>query len=240
MHWKRSRLTAFLCLVAILIINQGCSQTTNLFGALPEETGTPVSIAKTDTDDEKDSVGEFGEDDQPGNVGREAMVFVVDPDYNPIPNAVIGTNREYADMSGVFYGEVTANESGWVPVQAAGYVSNYAKPSPYSGEYDLYFVTLAPVGAAFYYQESSGSHLQLAEQEAPHLEVDLEPGALTEGEGYLEITELDPREICMDDAWAELDDPFGAILSFDISAWNLDGEPINLAEGKTALINYSG
>jgi len=43
----------------------------------------------------------------------------------------------------------------------------------------------------------------------------------------------------MDDAWAELDNPYGAILSFDISAWNLDGEPINLAENKTAVVSIT-
>jgi plasmid maintenance system antidote protein VapI len=229
MKWNRTRRIGFLYLAAILVISQGCSPTASLPEPSAEETASLDSI------DEVGEVDEAGEDDQSGEVGREAMVFVVDPDYNPIPNAVIGINGNYTDMSGVFYGEVKANDSGWVPVQALGYVTNYAKPSPFSGEYDLYFVTLAPVDTGFYYQETSGSHLQLGDQEEPNIEVDLEPGAL-EGEGFLELTQIDPGEICMDDAWAELDNPYDAILSFDISAWNLDGEAINLAENKTAMV----
>ena len=233
MNWRISRLGLILCLAAILIICQGCGQ-----GTSPTEEGTtsPDSGEETTPDDEQGESDETGEDDHPVSAGREAMVFVVDPDYNPIFNAVIGTSGKSTDMSGVFYGEVKANDSGWVPVHAPGYVTNYAKPSPYSGEYDLYFVTLAPVNAAYYYQGSSGSHLLVGDPEEPQLEVDLEPGALNEADGFLELTQIDPREISMDDAWAELDKPYGAILSFDISAWNLDGEALNLAENKTAMV----
>ena len=230
MNRSKRNTAIVLVLTAILIITQACSQSTQPDESLPKETTSPSLEDETSVSD-----GSIAED-LSNQDRREAMVFVVDPDYNPIPNAVIGINGNYTDMSGVFYGEVKANDSGWVPVQALGYVTNYAKPSPYSGEYDLYFVTLAPVDAGFYYQETSGTHLQLGDQDAPNLAVDLEPGALTGQEGFLELTQINPREICMDDAWAELDNPYGAILSFDISAWNLDGEALNLAENKTALV----
>ena|GEM_PF-2326610 len=219
-----------ICLGLIMLICQACSQSPS-----PSE----ISSAQTSQPDSSDQPYQPDRADQTVEDVREAMVFVVDPDYNPIPNAVIGINGNYTDMSGVFYGEVKANDSGWVPVQALGYVTNYAKPSPYSGEYDLYFVTLAPVDAGFYYQETSETHLQLGDQDSPNLAVDLEPGALTGQEGFLELTEIDPREICMDDAWAELDNPYGAILSFDISAWDQDGEAINLAENKTAVVSIT-
>lgn len=225
-----------ICLGLIILFCQACAQSPTPTEISSEQTSPPDSSEQPDQSDGADQSGQRDSADQMEQDVREAMVFVVDPDYNPIPNAVIGMNGNYTDMSGVFYGEVKANDAGWVPVQALGYVTNYAKPSPYSGEYDLYFVTLAPVGAGFYYQEISGSHLQLGDQEAPHLALDLEPGALTGQEGFLELTEIDPREICMDDAWAELDNPYGAVLSFDISAWNLAGEAINLADDKTALV----
>jgi len=147
-----------ICLGLIMLICQACSQSPS-----PSE----ISSAQTSQPDSSDQPYQPDRADQTVEDVREAMVFVVDPDYNPIPNAVIGINGNYTDMSGVFYGEVKANDSGWVPVQALGYVTNYAKPSPYSGEYDLYFVTLAPVDAGFYYQETSETHLQLGDQDSP-------------------------------------------------------------------------
>jgi hypothetical protein len=224
-----------ICLGLILLFCQACGQSSNPSEISSEQTSQPDNADLPDQSDGADQSGQPDSADQMGQDTREAMVFVVDPDYNPIPNAVIGMNGNHTDMSGVFYGEVKANDSGWVPVQAPGYVTNYAKPSPFSGEYDLYFVTLAPVDAGYYYEETSGSHLQLSEESSPRLTMDLDPGAL-DGGGLLELTVIDPAEICMDDAWAELDNPYGAILSFDISAWNLDGEAINLAENKTALV----
>lgn len=234
----RNKKGAFIaiCLGLMLLFCQACGQSPGPSEISSEQTSHPDSGDQPDQSDGADQSGQPDSADQTGQDAREAMVFVVDPDYNPIPNAVIGMNGNYTDMSGVFYGEVKANDSGWVPVQAPGYVTNYAKPSPFSGEYDLYFVTLAPVDAGYTYEETSGSHLQLSEESSPRLTMDLDPGAL-DGEGLLELTVIDPGEICMDDAWAELDNPYGAFLSFDISAWNLEGEAINLAENKTALIS---
>lgn len=238
MKWSNSRPVLFLCLAAILIICQGCSQTTSIPEPSSQETAVPEGIEPASTDSVINESDETSEDEQSVEVGREAMVFVVDPDYNPIPNAVIGMDGNYTDMAGVFCGEVRANEAGWLPVQALGYVTNYAKPSPFSGDYDLYFVTLAPIEEAFYYQADSASALLLGDADAPQLLLELETGALSEGEGYLEFTEIDPREISMDDAWAELDNPYGHLVSFDISAWNLDDEKINLGANKTATVTF--
>lgn len=235
MQWKKARPFFFLCLAGILIFCQGCGQSASTTESAPGETAIPGGMDQTYPDDQL-SDDETGGDGQTAKVGREAMVFVVDPDYNPIPNAEIGSDGSYTDMAGVFFGEVRANDAGWVPVQAPGYVTNYAKPSPFSGDYDLYFVTLAPVEQVSYYQADSILTIQTGEPEAPQLRLELEPGVLSGEEGYLEFTEIHPQEISMDDAWAELDNPYGAILSFDISAWNLDGEAINLAENKTALV----
>lgn len=237
MKLSKRRLSLIIFWAAFLVISQGCGQPTSVPETDPGETAAPDSVDITITDD-MDDVEESSLEDQIGPGGREAMVFVVDPNYNPIPNAEIGTSGNYTDMVGVFYGEVMANEAGWVPVQAPGYVTNYAKPSPFSGDYDLFFVTLAPVDAGFYFQSASESHLLIGDPENPHLEVALDPEAFDTEEGFLEVTEIDPREISMDDAWAELDNPYGHLVSFDISAWNLDGEKINLEEGKTATVSF--
>lgn len=225
-----------LWLAAILVICQGCGQMTSTSDTTAGETLSPESGQQTSSETQVGEDGETGDEGQTSGITREAMVFVVDPEYNPIPNAEIGTNGQYSDMNGVFYGEVTTNDAGWVLVKALGYVANYAKPSPFSGEYDLYFVTLAPVQAALYYDSASGSALQTGDEEKFHLEVNLEPGALTEEKGFLELTEINPQEISMDDAWGALENPYETFLSFDISAWNLEGEAVNLGEGKSAIV----
>ena len=237
MNLSKSRLFVHLFWAAFLVIIQGCGQATSISESTPEKTAASDSVEIPATDEMGD-IDESSLEDQIGQDGREGMVFVVDPDYNPIPNAVIGIDNKYADMSGVFYGAVAANEAGWVPVQAPGYVTNYAKPSPFSGEYDLYFVTLAPVETTSYYQNAASSALKIGDPETPRLGLSLEPGALDGETGYLELTEIDPRKISMDDAWAELDNPYGHLLSIDISAWNLDGEKINLEDGKTAAVTF--
>jgi hypothetical protein len=224
----------FLVLSAILFINQACSQSPS--STDPTETSTSHETEETGLDNETGDVVGVTDEDQTEGRGREAMVFVVDPDYNPLPNAVIGTDSRYADMFGVFIGEVSLTDSGWLPISAPGFVTNYAKPSPFSGEIDLYFVTLAPVVTTSYYGSGSGSTLQVDQFEDPLLKVELAPGALTEEQGYLELTTIDPRKISMDDAWAELDNPYGQLLSFDISAWNLEGKPLALDNEKSAVV----
>jgi len=230
------RVFIVLCLAAILVICQGCGQTTSPSDTAAGETASPESGQQTSAEAQMEEVDETGDEGQTTAITREAMVFVVDPDYNPIPNAEIGTNGGLSDTSGVFYGEVKANQAGWVPVRAFGYATNYAKPSPFSGEVDLYFVTLAPVEATFYFESVSESHIMVGQPEAHLLEVELEAGALTGEEGFLELTKIDPRQVSMDDAWAELENPYGQLLSLDISAWDLEGQPLNLEENKSAVV----
>ena len=43
---------------------------------------------------------------------RQAMAFVVDPDYNPIAYASIGTNNLLTDRNGVAIGEIIPNKAG--------------------------------------------------------------------------------------------------------------------------------
>lgn len=170
--------------------------------------------------------------------GLQAMAFVVDPDYNPVAYASIGTNNLLTDRNGVAIGEITPNEAGWVLVQALGYVSNYAKPSMFSGEYDLYFVTLVPGQAGAFYEKSSPTNLWLGDSETPQILIELAPGALQEDEAILELTEIDPRQISMDDFWADLDDTFSPLISFEISAYDLSGEAVGLSENNVAIVSF--
>lgn len=230
---RNSRTALIVFCLVMITLSQGCNPTADQSQDHPE--------VITPTDNQTPTAPEEpGENNQPTDpeasgdqAGREAMVFVVDPNYDPIPNAEIGTDGNYADRFGVFLGEVLPNEAGWVLVQAPGYVTNYAKPSPFSGEYDLYFVTLAPIEVAYHYQnESSTSGVTQSAQG----KVMLEPGALNNKDGFLQLTEIDPR-LSLDDAWAELGNPYDSFYSLDISAWSLAGDAVNLNEGQTALIN---
>ena len=122
-----------------------------------------------------------------------AMAFVVDPDYNPVAYATMGTNNLLTDRNGVAIGEIIPNEAGWVLVQALGYVSNYAKPSMFSGEYDLYFVTLVPVEAGAFYESSDPTNIWLGESGNPQIQIEIAPGSLQTEQAILELTEINPR-----------------------------------------------
>ena len=174
----------------------------------------------------------------PGNQeDLSAMAFVVDPNYNPIAYASMGTNNLLTDRYGVAIGEITADESGWVLVQASGYVSNYVKPSRFSGEYDLYFVTLVPVQAGAFYEKSNPTNLWLGDSETPQIQIKIAPGSLQADQAILELTEIHPREISMDDFWGELDDSFSPLISFDISAYDISGEAVGLTENNLATVS---
>ncbi|MCJ7715202.1 MAG: hypothetical protein MUO54_01610, partial [Anaerolineales bacterium] len=167
-----------------------------------------------------------------------AMAFVVDPNYNPIAYASMGTNNLLTDRYGVAIGEITPDESGWVLVQAPGYVSNYAKPSIFSREYDLYFVTLVPVQAGAFYEKSSPTNLWLGDSDTPQIQITIAPGSLQAEEAILELTEINPQEISMDDFWGELDDSLSPLISFDISAYDISGEPVGLTENNHATVSF--
>jgi len=169
--------------------------------------------------------------------GREAMAFVVDPDYNPVAYATLGTNNLLTDRNGVAIGEITPNEAGWVLVQALGYVSNYAKPSRFSGEYDLYFVTLVPVQAGAFYDGTSPTSIWLGDSDNPQIQIEIAPGSLQTEEAILELTEINPRQISMDDFWGDLDDTFSSLISFEISAYDISGEPVGLTENNFATVS---
>ena len=165
-----------------------------------------------------------------------AMAFVVDPDYNPVAYASIGTTNLLSDRYGVAIGEITANDAGWVLVQAPGYVSNYAKPSRFSGKYDLYFITLVPVEAGAFYENSSSSNLWIGDSDIQQIQIEITPGALQEDKAFLELTEINPRKISMDDFWMELDDTFRPLISFDISAYDISGKAVGLSENSIATV----
>ncbi|MCJ7732968.1 MAG: hypothetical protein MUP11_00335, partial [Anaerolineales bacterium] len=166
-----------------------------------------------------------------------AMAFVVDPNYNPIAYASMGTNNLLTDRYGVAIGEITADESGWVLVQAPGYVSNYVKPSQFSREYDLYFVTLVPVEAGAFYEKSYPTNLWLGDSETPKIQIEITPGSLQTEEAILELTEIHPREISMDDFWGDLDDTYSPLISFDLSAYDISGEAVGLAENNLVTVS---
>ena len=166
-----------------------------------------------------------------------AMAFVVDPDYNPVAYASIGTSNLLTDRNGVAIGEIIPNEAGWVLVQALGYVSNYAKPSMFSGEYDKYFVTLVPVEAGAFYESSDPTNIWIGDSGNPQIEIEIAPGSLQTEQAILELTEINPREISMDDFWGDLDDTFNPLMSFEISAYDISGEPVGLTENRLATVS---
>jgi len=169
--------------------------------------------------------------------GLSAMAFVVDPDYNPVAYATLGTNNLLTDRNGVAIGEIIPNEAGWVLVQALGYVSNYAKPSMFSGEYDKYFVTLVPVEAGAFYESSDPTNIWLGDSGNPQIEIEIAPGSLQTDQAILELTEINPRQISMDDFWVDLDDTFTPLISFEISAYDIAGEPVGLTENNFATVS---
>jgi hypothetical protein len=170
--------------------------------------------------------------------GLSAMAFVVDPDYNPIAYATLGTSNLLTDRNGVAIGEIIPNEAGWVLVQALGYVSNYAKPSMFSGEYDKYFVTLVPVQTGAFYESSDPTNIWLGDSGNPQIEIEITPGSLQTDQAILELTMIDPRKISMDDFWADLDDTFSPLISFEISAYDLSGEAVGLTENNSATVSF--
>ena len=205
-----------------IFFGSSCGLTDNISNLIPDS--EEVSEKEVLTTDEESS-------------GREAMAFVVDPDYNPVAYASIGTSELLTDRNGVAIGEIIPNKAGWVLVQALGYVSNYAKPSMFSEEYDKYFVTLVPVEAGAFYESSDPTNIWLGDSGNPQIQIEIAPGSLQTDQAILELTEINPREISMDDFWVDLDDTFTPLISFEISAYDLSGEPVGLTENNFATLS---
>ena len=212
----------FFWIILVILFGSSCGLTDNISDLIPDS--EEVSEKEGITTDEESS-------------SREAMAFVVDPNYNPIAYASIGTSNLLTDRNGVAIGEIIPNESGWVLVQAPGYVSNYAKPSMFSGEYDKYFVTLVPVEAGAFYESSESTSIWLGDSGNPQIQIEIAPGALQTEQAILELTEIHPREISMDDFWGDLDETFNPLMSFEISASDISGEPVGLKENSLATVS---
>ena len=212
----------FFWIILFIFFGSSCGFTDNISDLIPDN--EEISNREGVSTDEESS-------------GREAMAFVVDPDYNPVAYASIGTSELLTDRNGVAIGEIIPNEAGWVLVQALGYVSNYAKPSMFSGEYDLYFVTLVPVQAGVFYEKSSPTKVWLGDSETPQIQIEIAPGSLQTDQAILELTEINPRQISMDDFWVDLDDTFTPLMSFEISAYDISGEPVGLTENNFATVS---
>jgi hypothetical protein len=212
----------FFWIILVILFGSSCGLTDNISNLIPDS--EEVSDKEGITADEESS-------------GREAMAFVVDPDYNPVAYATIGTSELLTDRNGVAIGEIIPNKAGWVLVQALGYVSNYAKPSMFSGEYDLYFVTLVPVQAGVFYEKSSPTKVWLGDSETPQIQIEIAPGSLQTDQTILELTEINPRQISMDDFWGDLDDTFTPLISFEINAYDISGVPVGLTENNFATVS---
>jgi len=212
----------FFWIILVVLFGSSCGFTDNISDLIPDN--EEISNREGVSTDEESS-------------GREAMAFVVDPNYNPIAYATLGTSELLTDRNGVAIGEIIPNEAGWVLVQALGYVSNYAKPSMFSGEYDLYFVTLVPVQAGAFYESSDPTNIWLGDSGNPQIQIEIAPGSLQTDQAILELTEINPREISMDDFWVDLDDTFTPLRSFEISAYDISGEPVGLTENNFATLS---
>lgn len=212
----------FFWIILVILFGSSCGLTDNISNLIPDS--EEVSDKEGITIDDESS-------------GREAMAFVVDPDYNPVAYASIGTSELLTDRNGVAIGEIIPNKAGWVLVQALGYVSNYAKPSMFSEEYDKYFVTLVPVEAGAFYESSDPTNIWLGDLGNPQILIEIAPGSLQTDQAILELTEINPREISMDDFWVDLDDTFTPLISFEISAYDIAGEPVGLTENNFATVS---
>jgi hypothetical protein len=102
----------FFWIILVILFGSSCGLTDNISDLIPDN--EEISNREGVSTDEESS-------------GREAMAFVVDPDYNPVAYASIGTSELLTDRNGVAIGEIIPNEAGWVLVQALGYVSNYQR-----------------------------------------------------------------------------------------------------------------
>lgn len=226
MSWKKKSILSMV--VFILCLSWACGFPFDLVDVVSQGEEAPEAEGAIDPDQTTAVDVPTAERDV------SAMAVVVDPAYKPIASAVVGTNELLTDRNGVAMGKIFANQAGWVPVRAPGYVTNYARSSRFRGAYDLYFVTLVPVGAGAYYDGTAEVGLWLGEEDIPRLQVDVPPGALKGEAMVLELTEIQPEEVRMDDAWADLGLDYTPLISFDISAYDMAGEEVNV-EGDTPV-----
>lgn len=158
-----------------------------------------------------------------------AMAIVLDPDGNPVANAILG-GKAIADSNGVASGKFQATATNWVAVDALGYASGYARSGGSIGETEIYETRLTSFStlAALEPEESA----VLTAGDAAMIETTIAGDDFASHPVVVGLAEIDPLDV------GPLFEPLctkeniSLRLAFGLEAKDNQGVNVPLASGK--------
>lgn len=178
-----------------------------------------------------------GETSEPSNGAAKIIGLVVSSDYQPIPNASVGVNGLLTDRNGVVSGHVQASESGWIPVRAPGYVTNYTRPQEFSNDYQTFMVKLTAVMASGLCPSEKEALITIGEAASPWLQARVSPDSFVEDKVLLQLTEIDPRDMAVQEMETSPGEMGALYYCFAVNAVDFYGQHVE-PQGPVEVLLY--
>lgn len=192
--------------------------------------GTPSPERDDNTD-----LGATPSDVQPGQGLPVVMGLVLEPDGSPVAYALVGST-ELTTSEGLMSGTPEAFDSGWIPIEAAGYLTGYTQADYTFNGVDLFETRVTPVLSGILLEESGESVFSIAIPSGYEVSMNIRTSdfnsfpleILSAG---IDIRDVDPRFMPVDSR-----EDLALWGAFGIDAYDQDWNPIDLNSGASLAL----
>jgi hypothetical protein len=159
-----------------------------------------------------------------------SMGIVLDPLGNLVGSAVVA-GIEITTSEGNFSGSLSAYPSGWVSIEALGYLTGYAKPFGKMKGVELFETRLTPLQTGVIFTDSTAASLSLILSTGYELQIELARGQFDAVPRAVQAAPIDPLDI--GPFFEELDDGANLkiVTAFGLSSYDETLESVPLAAG---------
>jgi len=165
----------------------------------------------------------------------ESMALVLDTSGTPIANAIIPEDI-FTDQKGVATGDFEKSSTGWVTVEAIGYMTGYMEADVSKTGVDLYEIRLVPIEAMVLLEDGGSASLVLGDPLQPTHSAALTAASFETTPVTVGISSIEPINI------VPLFEPFSTgealtlQMAFGLEAWSNSLESIALKSGSNISI----
>ncbi|MHC4472544.1 MAG: hypothetical protein ACYS99_16465, partial [Planctomycetota bacterium] len=170
----------------------------------------------------------------PATLDRSALAIVLDPEGNPVQNAVVG-GGPITDENGVAVGPVQVPAAGWVEVDAAGHATGYVEDGPELNGSKLYFARLTPLASVLYLDTGDAGDIT-AENDDRVMSCDLDAAdfaslPVTVGMAWIDPLDVGPAAVLVPGHANHI-----LRIAFALEASSPDGTPVGLKAGSSVSV----